>query len=138
MKNTLRLIAAAAVLAIAAPVYAQGGGGGGGGMRGGGGGMGQMSPEQRLARQKEQLFKGITLNADQTKKVDAILQETAKKQQELFQGGGMQNPDAREKMQQIQKDQNEAIKAVLTDDQKKQFEENAAAMPQRGQRPGGF
>lgn len=133
MKNTLRLIAAAAVLAIAAPVYAQGGGGGGGGM-----GMGQMSPEQMLARQKEQLFKGITLDAEQTKKVDVILQDAAKKQQELFQGGGMQNPETREKLQQIRKDQNEAIKAVLKDDQKKQFEENAQASMQRRQRPNGL
>lgn len=131
MKNTLRLIAAAAVLAIAAPVYAQGGGGGGGG------GMGQMSPEQRIARQKESLFKGITLDAEQSKKVDAVLADAAKKQQELFQSGGM-GPETREKMQAIQKERNEGLKAVLKEDQKKQFEENLANQPQRGGRPNGL
>ncbi|WP_337169754.1 hypothetical protein [Gemmatimonas aurantiaca] len=129
MKNTLRLIAAAAVLAIAAPVYAQSGGGGGG--------MGQMSPEQRIARQKEMLFKDITLDAGQTTKIDAIFQESTKKQQELMQGGmeAMRSPEGREKMQKLNNDRNDAIKAVLTADQKKKFEENLAAMPQ-GRRGG--
>lgn len=129
MKNTLRLIAAAAVLAIAAPVYAQGGGGGG---------MGQMSPEQRIARQKEMLFKDITLDAGQTAKIDAIFQESTKKQQELMQGGmeAMRSPEGREKMQKLNNDRNDAIKAVLTADQKKKFEENLAAMPQGGRRGG--
>lgn len=129
MKNTLRLIAAAAVLAIAAPVYAQGGGGGG---------MGQMSPEQRIARQKEMLFKDITLDAGQTTKIDAIFQESTKKQQELMQGGmeAMRSPEGREKMQKLNNDRNDAIKAVLTADQKKKFEENLAAMPQGGRRGG--
>ena len=53
MKTALRILVVAASLAVAAPLYAQGGGGGGGGM--------QMTPEQRMARQKEQLFAGITL-----------------------------------------------------------------------------
>jgi hypothetical protein len=64
MKNTLRLIAAVAVLAVAAPAYAQRGGGGGGGM--------QMSPEQRMARQKEQLFAGITLTPAAIKIAEAV------------------------------------------------------------------
>ncbi|HEY0928277.1 MAG TPA: hypothetical protein VGE27_00040 [Gemmatimonas sp.] len=130
MKNTLRLIAAAAVLAIAAPAYAQGGGGGG---------MGQMSPEQRMARQKEMLFKDITLDAAQTTKVDAILAESAKKQQEMMQAGGMEamrSPEGREKMQKLNADRNDAIKAVLKDDQKKKFDENLAAMPQGRPRGG--
>jgi Spy/CpxP family protein refolding chaperone len=134
MKNTLRLIAAAAVLAIAAPVYAQSG-------AGGGGGMGQMTPEQRIARQKEQLFKDITLDAAQTTKVDAIFAESTKKQQEMMQAGGMEamrSPEGREKMQKLNTDRNDALKAVLKDDQKKKFEENLAAMPQGGRPRGGL
>ncbi len=132
MKNTLRLIAAAAVLAIAAPVYAQAGGGGGGG-----GGQ-QMTPEQRLARQKEMLFKDITLDASQTEKIDVIFKEAAKKQQELMQGGmeAMRSPEGREKMQKVTTERNDAIKAVLTADQKTKFEANLAAMPQGGRRGG--
>ena len=131
MKTTLRLLAAVAVLAVAAPAYAQGG-------MGGGGGMGQMSPEQRMARQKEQLFSGITLTAEQTTKVDSILTGGMKKQQEMMQamrGGGGDMAGMRDAMQKMNTERNDAIKAVLTDDQKKKFDENLANMPQ-GRRGG--
>ena len=75
MKTSLRILVAAASLAIAAPVYAQGGGGGGGGGQ-------QMTPEQRLARTKEMLFAGITLTADQNTKIDTILVQASRKQSE--------------------------------------------------------
>jgi hypothetical protein len=41
----------------------------------------------------------------------------------------------REQMQKMNEERNTAIKAVLTDDQKKKFDENLAAMPQ-GRRGG--
>ena len=98
----------------------------------------QMSPEQRLARQKEMLFKDITLDAAQTTKIDAIFAESAKKQAEMMQGGmeAMRSPEGRERMQKLTADRNDAIKAVLTADQKKKFDENVAAMPQGRPRGG--
>jgi len=126
MKNTLRVIAAVAALAIATPAFAQGGGGGGGGM--------QMSPEQRMARQKEMLFAGITLSAEQAAKVDTIMVQGMKKQAEARQAamsGGGGGGAMMEAMRKINGEQMEALKAVLTDEQKKKFDENVAAMPQR-------
>ncbi|AMW05692.1 hypothetical protein [Gemmatimonas phototrophica] len=126
MKNTLRVIAAVAALALATPAFAQGGGRGGGGM--------QMSPEQRMARQKEMLFAGITLSSDQAAKVDTIMVQGMKKQAEARQAamsGGGGGPAMMEAMRKMNGEQMEALKAVLTDEQKKKFDENVAAMPQR-------
>ncbi|MCE2903150.1 MAG: hypothetical protein ACK6DP_05435 [Gemmatimonas sp.] len=132
MKNTLRLIAAAAVLAMAVPASAQGG------MGGGMGGQ-QMSPEQRIARQKEMLFKDITLSADQSAKADTIMMQGMRKQMEMMQaarGGGGDMGAMREQMQKLNTDRNNALKALLTtDEQKKKFDENVANMPQ-GRRGG--
>ena len=127
MKNTLRVMAAVALF-VAAPAYAQGGMGGGGmggGMRG--------NPEQMMARQKEMLFKDITLSAEQTTKVDSIMTAGQAKQREMMQamrGGGGDMSTMREQMQKMNEERNTAIKAVLTDDQKKKFDENLANMPQ--------
>lgn len=132
MKNTIRMIVAAGALAIAVPAYAQGGGGGGGG------GM-QMSPAERAARQKEMMFKDITLSAAQSAKIDTIMTEAGKKQMEAMMaarsGGG--DPTAmRESMAKMNTERNAALKAVLTSDEhKKKFDENVAAMPQ-GRRGG--
>lgn len=106
------------MLAIAAPAYAQGGGGGGG--------MGG-TPEQMMARQKERLFAGITLSAEQSAKADTIMLNGMKKMAEMRASGSMD----REGMQKMNAERNDAIKALLTDEQKKKFEENLAAMPQR-------
>lgn len=124
MKNTLRVIAAVAAFAIATPAFAQGGGGGGGG------GM-RMSPAERAARQKEQLFAGITLTADQSTKVDTIMAQAGRKQMEGMQAAGGDRAAMQEIMQKANTERNDALKAVLTDEQKKKFEENLAAMPQR-------
>jgi Spy/CpxP family protein refolding chaperone len=133
MKNTLRLIAAAAVLAVAAPAYAQGGGGGMGGQ--------QMSPEQRMARQKEQLFAGITLSPAQSAKADTVLMNGMKKQQEMMQAarsGGGDMAAMREQMGKMNEERNAALKAILTSDaDKAKFDENVKNMPQ-GRGRGGF
>ena len=130
MKNAIRMIVAAAALAIAVPAFAQGGGGGGG--------M-QMSPAERAARQKDMIFKDITLSAAQSAKVDTIMIEAGKKQQEAMmvaRSGGGDMAAMRESMQKMNTERNDALKAVLTsDEQKKKFDENVAAMPQ-GRRGG--
>ena len=129
MKNTIRMFVAAAALAIAVPAYAQGGGARGG--------M-QMSPAERMTRQKEQLFKDITLTAAQSAKVDTIMLQGAAKQQEAMaaaRSGGGDMAAMRESIQKMNTERNDALKAVLTDEQKKKFDENVAAMPQ-GRRGG--
>lgn len=126
MKISLRILVAAASMAIAAPVYAQGGGGGGGGGQ-------QMTPEQRMARQKEQLFKDITLDAKVSAKVDTIMMDASKKQMEAMQAarsGGGDMAAMREQTQKMNAERNAAIKALLTDEQKAKFDANVAAMPQ--------
>ena len=127
MKNTLRLIAAAAVLAIATPAFAQGGGGGGGGMQ-------QMTPEQFTARQKELLFKDITLSPAQGAKADTIIMTARTKQQEAMQAarsGGGDMAAMRDQMTKMNTERNAALKALLTSDaDKAKFDANLAAMPQ--------
>ena len=130
MKNTIRVMVAAAALASAVPAYAQGGGGGGGGM--------QMSPADRAARQKEMLFKDITLTAEQSAKVDTIMLQAGAKQQGAMmaaRNGGGDMASMRESMQKMNAERNDALKALFTDEQKKKFDENVAAMPQ-GRRGG--
>jgi len=129
MKTSLRVIAAVAALAIATPAFAQGGGMGG---------M-QMSPEQRIARQKEMLFQGITLSAAQSAKADTLIMQGMQKQMEAMQAarsGGGDMASMREQMQKMNADRNEALKGILTNDaDKAKFEENLKNMPQ-GRRGG--
>ncbi len=131
MKTPLRILVVAASLAVAAPLYAQGGGGGGGG------GMQQMTPEQRLARTKEQLLKDITLAPAVAAKVDTVLMTAMTKQTAARGAGGGDRAAMMEAMAKLNTERNDAIKALLTDEQKKKFEENLAAMPQ-GRGRGGF
>jgi len=129
MTTTLRILAAAAALAIATPAFAQGGGMGG---------M-QMSPEQRIARQKEMLFQGITLSAAQSAKADTVIMAGMQKQMESMQAmrsGGGDMAGMREQMQKMNEERNAALKAILTSDaDKAKFDENVKNMPQ-GRRGG--
>ncbi|MEQ1691017.1 MAG: hypothetical protein ABMA00_07025 [Gemmatimonas sp.] len=133
MKTSLRILVAAASLAIAAPVYAQGGGGGGGGQ--------QMTPEQRLARTKDQLFKEITLTPAVSAKVDTILIAFTTKQTEMMtaaRAGGGDMAAMGEQRAKLTAERNAALKALLTTDaDKTKFDANVAAMPV-GRGRGGF
>jgi Spy/CpxP family protein refolding chaperone len=90
-----------------------------------------MSPAERAARQKEQLFAGITLTADQATKVDTIMAQAGRKQMEAMRASRGDRAAMMETMQKMNAERNDALKAVLTDEQKKKFDENVAAMPQR-------
>src|ERR1700712_3711405 len=125
--NTKRM---AAVLlcsvALAMPVLAQSGmtgsgaqepaqqgpppGGGMGGRRGG-------SPEQRL----QMLQTELNLTPDQSTKVKAILEDGRKQMMALRDAGGTPEEN-RPKMMALRQSETEKIKAVLTDEQKPQFE----------------
>lgn len=133
MKTSLRILVAATSLAIAAPVYAQGGGGGGGGQ--------QMTPEQRLARTKDQLFKEITLTPVQSAQADTLLMTFSTKQMEMMtaaRAGGGDMAAMGEQRAKLTAERNAALKALLTtDEQKTKFDANVAAMPV-GRGRGGF
>lgn len=112
--------------AASTPAFAQGGGGGGGGGRG-------MSMEQRRAM----LFEGITLTDVQKAKIDTIFAATQKAQADARAAGGDDRDAMMGKMREIQAKQVADIKAALTPEQVKKYEENLAKMPQgRGGRGG--
>lgn len=123
MKTSIRIFSLALALGCVSTVaQAQGGGGGRG-----------MSMEDRKAR----MFEGITLTADQKTKVDTIMAQTAKKQQEMMAGqtpGGPPSPEMREKRMALRADETKAIKTVLTADQQPAFDKNMEGMVPR--RPG--
>jgi Spy/CpxP family protein refolding chaperone len=101
----------------APPPQGQGGGQGRGGM--------MASPEQRANRLAEQL----SLSDDQKAKVQKIYEDAQKDMQ------GMQGASREDRMAKMQAT-NEKVKAVLTDDQKKKFDEMQQRMRDR-QRQGG-
>ena len=104
---------------------------GGGGM---GGGRGRGPAIDRWISQPT----AITLTADQQKKFDslktAMTDEGQKLRAEMQSGGDM--ADMRTKMQTMNKKYEDAVRAMLTPDQQKVFDENVAAMG-RGRRGGG-
>lgn len=128
MKTPLRILTAVLVLASANVASAQGGGGGGGG-----GGQ-QMTPEQRIARQKDMMFKDITLTPAQSAKADTVFMAAMTKQGEAMQAaraGGGDMAAMREQMGKMNAERNAALKAILTTDaDKAKFDANVAAMPQ--------
>ena len=80
-----------------------------------------------MARQKEQLFKDITLAPAVSAKVDTIMMDASKKQTEAMaaaRAGGGDMAAFREQTQKMNADRNTALKALLTDEQKKKFDEN--------------
>ena len=121
MKHRWMIIAISALMLIGlsafaqeqqAPPPGQGGGQGRGGM--------MMSPEQRATRLAEQL----SLSDDQKAKVQKIYEDAQKDMQ------GMQGASREDRMAKMQAT-NEKVKAVLTDDQKKKFDEMQQRMRDR-------
>ncbi len=123
MKNSIRILIAAASLAIAAPAAAQGGGGGGGG---------GANAAERQAQMRARMFEGITLTAEQTAKIDTVQAATVAKRREMMQGGGdMRSPEMREKMMGMQQEERKSIRAILTAEQAVIFDKNIEAMMAR-------
>jgi Spy/CpxP family protein refolding chaperone len=132
MKTTIRVIAAAAMLAVAStPAFAQG--------AGGGEQRQQQSPAERMAAQRAMMFEGITLTDAQKAKLDTIDANMQKARTEMRASLGDQ-PDRAvmmQKNQEIMTKRNDEIKKLLSADQVKLFEANLAKMPQGGGRRGG-
>ena len=126
--RAIRFFTAAALVLVANTASAQGAPGGMG--QGGQGGMGQGGAQ----RMNEMLFKDITLTDAQKAQVDTIQAKGRESQRAMMQGADMQDPAMREKMTEMRKNQNVAIRAVLTAEQQAIFDKNHAAMPQGGGR----
>lgn len=94
-------------------------------------------PAAMQARQNEMLFAGITLSAEQKTKVDSIQTAARTAQQSAMQGGGMRDPETRQRMMAQRQATMAAIRAVLTAEQATVFDRNVANMPamQGGGRP---
>ncbi len=104
---------------------AQGGMGGGRGPR--------MSPIERVLTQPT----AITLTADQQKTVDSLKTAMTEEQRSAREAGGDDRQAMMAKFQGINKKYMDAVRALLTPEQQKTFDENLAAMPQRGRRGAG-
>ena len=61
-----------------------------------------------------------------------MLEDSAKKRQEIFSDSSIDRSQMREKMQPIMEEQNKKMKEILTDDQYKKYQE----MNQRGKKGG--
>jgi hypothetical protein len=77
--------------------------------------QGRMTHEERVKQYQERL----KLNADQTKKVDAILVKTEKKMQEMRDSGNRDN--FREEMMKINQGTNDEIMKILKPAQKEEL-----------------
>ena len=65
----------------------------------------------------------LNLTEEQKPKVEAVLRESAKKRQELFSDSSIDRSQIREKMQPIMEEQNKKLKAILTEEQWKKYQE---------------
>jgi len=92
------------------------------------GGKGRPTVEQQMQRYTEQL----ALTDDQKPKVEAVLKASSKKRQEITSDTSLDRQQIREKMQPVMEEQNKKMKAILTDDQYKKYQE----MNQRGKKGG--
>ena len=86
-----------------------------------------------------QLLQGITLTADQQAKVDTINAQAMTARREMMQDQSLDQETRRAKGREMMTKQTDALRAVLTDEQKKVFDKNLedmrARMPQGGGRP---
>jgi Spy/CpxP family protein refolding chaperone len=142
MKTFLKLLLSAlafGVLATSPALFAQEQGGQrqggqrqggqrqGGGPRGGGrGGLTVAAIEQAVG----------TLTAEQKSKITAIIEKAQKDRQAIMSGGGDQQEN-RTKMQELMANERKDIRAVLTEEQAKKFDEMPAPGRGRGQGGGG-
>ncbi len=135
LRLALATLSVALLAGAAAPAHAQRGAASGDRPRGGG----MMANQQRA---NEMLFQGITLTADQKDKVKTVEEKFAPRLDSLRteMRGAMQgppNPELRTKMTTLNTEHRAALRAILTADQQKQFDENVARMSQRGGGRGG-
>jgi hypothetical protein len=111
-----------------------------------GGNRQQMNPEEMLKMQTQRLVEQYKLNKDQEAKVTAINKKYSQNQTVDFakmrDASDEERTKMRDAMQKVQADKNKEIRAILTADQAKLFDENQKKqeeMRRSGQgRMGGF
>ncbi|MBI1938267.1 MAG: hypothetical protein HYS25_09080 [Ignavibacteriales bacterium] len=93
----------------------------------------RMSPSGRAKQLAEQL----SLNADQTKKVEVIFTNSQNKTEQIMGKDGFGNGENRDKMMKIREDTNNEVMKILNDKQKSEFkkiiEEQRKRMEERSQ-----
>jgi Spy/CpxP family protein refolding chaperone len=95
----------------------------------------QGTPEERAKSQTERLVKLLELTDEQTKKVQTINLDLAKKMDEAFRNNSDDREAMRGKMQEIDTERDKKYKEILTDDQFKKYQEDKAERAkQRGNR----
>lgn len=105
----------------------------------------QMNPEEMLKRQTQRLVEELKLNKDQEAKVMAINKKYNEKRPfdfaKMRDASDEERAKMREEMTKIQADKNKEIRAILTPEQAKTFDENQKKreeMRRNGGGPGGF
>jgi periplasmic protein CpxP/Spy len=83
------------------------------------------------------LLQGITLTAEQQTKVDSIQADAQVARQAVIQDQSLDGPAKRSKIGEMMTKQSDAVRALLTDDQKKVFDKNQEDMRARMQQGGG-
>ena len=131
-----RIFFVTCLLTFAFMVSAQGGQGGGQRQGGQGGGFRQQTPEQ-IAAQLEQMKKDLNLNDKQFADYKKIDEETRTKQQKIRDDAGGDFEKMRDASTKLREEQNAKIKAALTADQYKKYEEIMAQRRQGGGQRGG-
>ena len=106
------------------PATPQGGAMQSGGMHHGGG---MMSSDQQLAH----MTKKLKLTSDQQSQIKPILDDRQQQMMALHQDSSMSRQDKMAKMKSIHDDSNAKIEAILTDQQKPQFEAMQAKQQQK-------
>jgi Spy/CpxP family protein refolding chaperone len=91
-----------------------------------------MNPSERTKRMAERL----QLSEEQVKKITEIFEASMKEMQEMRKSSEGDRESARAKMAERRKVEIEKIKALLTEEQAKKFDEMMARGP-RGRGPGG-
>lgn len=92
-----------------------------------------FDPDQMAQMRVDQMKESLKLTAEQADKILVIIKKQNEEMGKLFAGGGM--PDM-SKFQEMMKKQDEEIKAVLTPEQAKKYDEDQRKM--REQFGGGF
>jgi Spy/CpxP family protein refolding chaperone len=89
--------------------------------------------------QLKMLSDRLKLTADQQAKIKPVLEDQRTQMQALMKDDSLSQDDRRAKMRSVRDSTNSKIRDVLTDDQKKQFDEMQQQMRDRmrGQQPGG-
>jgi protein CpxP len=97
----------------------------------------QRSPQEAAARELKQLSKKLKLTNDQKSQIRPILEDQQARISALFQGqpGGPSSEDTMSKIKEIREVASGRIRALLTDEQKAEYDKIAQKMEQRAQPP---